>query len=394
MLIKNARLVDANGEMYGDICIENGTISSIGKELFGEGPVIDANGRTVLPAFIDLHCHFRTPGYEYKEDIMSGSRSAAAGGYTFVNCMANTNPVCSNGALANEIMAKAKEINTCDVNQVVSLTKNMDGQTLDHLETLPDNIRIISDDGCGVQSAAVMVKAMQIAARKGLLIMSHAEDKELSPTDYRLAENVETVRNLYIASTTRARLHMSHVSTSESLKAVALAKQAKINVTCEVTPHHLFFYDNDYKVNPPIRSKEDVDCIIDLIKKNIVDAIATDHAPHTDADKLNGAAGMVGLETAFGACYTKLCIENDLPLSTLSRMMSANPAKLLGLNKGLLRPGYDGDIVIVDTSKTYVVHKEQFHGKSQNTLFDGIELTGKVELTAKSGEITFVTERK
>ncbi|MEG2659523.1 MAG: dihydroorotase [Oscillospiraceae bacterium] len=389
MLIKNALLVDANGSFSGDISIENGIITAIGNSLEGTAPIIDAKGSTVMPSFIDMHCHFRTPGFEHKEDILSGSRAAAHGGYTFVNCMANTKPVCSSAAIADSVMEKAKEINICDVNQCVSITENLDGKTTEHLKALPPHIRFISDDGCGVQDSLVMLNAMEIAAKKGLTILSHAEDKSLSPVDYRLAEDLETLRNLHLAKSTGARLHMCHVSTIGSLAAIQNARRCGLKVTFEVTPHHIWFAKGDYRVNPPIRTENDVNALIAAMKNGEVDAIATDHAPHTAEDKANGAPGMVGLETAFGVCYTKLCLENDMPLSLLSRMMSAAPAAILRLNKGYLRPGYDGDIVMVNTTLPYTVHKEDFYSKGRNTPWDGAELQGKIELTVKQGEITY-----
>ena len=210
MLICNAVLTDADGARPGDVRIENGVITAVGEGLSAGGDtVLDAGGRTLLPAFIDLHCHFRTPGFEYKEDIDSGSRAAARGGYTFVNCMANTRPVCSSAAIAQSIMDDARRIGLCDVNQCVSITKDFDGKTTGHLRALPRNIRFISEDGKGVRESRVMYEAMRIAAEKGLTVMSHAEDMDLSALDYRLAENLETARNLYLAQSTGARLFLA-----------------------------------------------------------------------------------------------------------------------------------------------------------------------------------------
>ena len=187
MLICNAVLTDADGARPGDVRIENGVITAVGEGLSAGGDtVLDAGGRTLLPAFIDLHCHFRTPGFEYKEDIDSGSRAAARGGYMFVNCKANTRPVCSSAAIAQSIMDDARRIGLCDVNQCVSITKDFDGKTTGHLRALPRNIRFISEDGKGVRESRVMYEAMRIAAEKGLTVMSHAEDMDLSALDYRL----------------------------------------------------------------------------------------------------------------------------------------------------------------------------------------------------------------
>lgn len=260
------------------------------------------------------------------------------------------------------------------------------------MKALPKNLRFISEDGKGVRESKVMYDAMVIAAAKGLTVMSHAEDMDLSALDYRLAENLETARNLYLAQSTGAKLHLCHVSTKEAMEDIAAAKRRGVAVTCEVTPHHLWFSHTDYRVNPPIREEDDVEALIAAIEAGQVDAIATDHAPHSEEDKAAGAPGMVGLETAFSVCYTKLCRERGLPLELLSRLMSKGPAGILGLNKGLLAPGYDGDVVLVDLAHPYTVRKEEFAGKSKNTPYDGLTLSGKVKATVKQGVVTYKEE--
>lgn len=393
MLLRQVKLVDAGGEQEGDLLLENGAIRAIGPALCApEGcEVVDCHGLTAMPALIDLHCHFRTPGFEYKEDITSGSRAAARGGYTYVTCMANTKPVCSSAALAQNVMDEAARVGLVEVNQCVSITQDFDGRSCGHLAALPPSIRCISEDGHGVQNNYVMWWAMRTAAEKGLIVMSHAEDRDISPVDYRLAENIETARNLLLAEYTGARLHMCHVSTKEAIAEVAAAKRRGAHVTCEVTPHHLWFSQDTcrYRVNPPLRPKEDVEALLAAVAAGEVDAIATDHAPHTEAEKEKGAPGMVGLETAFSVCYTKLCRERGLPLSLLSRLMSRGPAELLGLNKGLLKPGLDADITLVAPDACYVVDKYQFAGKSRNTPFHNVPLYGPVKATIKAGRFTY-----
>lgn len=394
MLIQNAVLTDAAGTRRADVRITGGKISEIGPELAAaaDEAVLDAAGLAVLPAFVDLHAHFRTPGYEDKETIETGCRAAARGGYTFVNCMANTKPVCSSAAMAQSLMDDAARLGICDINQCVSITRDFDGKTVGHLKALPKNIRFISEDGKGVRESKVMYDAMVIAAAKGLTVLSHAEDMDLSARDYRLAENLETARNLYLAASTGARLHLCHVSTKEAIEDIATAKRRGVAVTCEVTPHHLWFAGTDYRVNPPIREQADVAALVAAIEAGVVDAIATDHAPHTPADKAGGAPGMVGLETAFSVCYTKLCRECGLPLETLSRLLSKGPAEILGLHKGLLAEGYDGDVVLADLAHPYTVRKEDFAGKSKNTPFDGLVLYGKIKATVKQGVVTYQEE--
>ena len=281
-------------------------------------------------------------------------------------------------------------------NKDIKSPKDFDGKTLDHLLTLPEDIKFITEDGNGVMNNAVMARAFAIATERGLTIMSHAEDREISPWDYRLAENIETVRNCHLAEYYGTRLHMCHVSTRESVDAVRMSRMRGARVSCEVTPHHLWFDDSrlTYRVNPPIRKADDVTALIDAIKDGTVTCIGTDHAPHTAEEKEKGAAGMVGLETAFGVCYTKLCREQRLPLEMLSFLMSAGPAAVLGLadRKGMLEPGYDADIVLVDLDHMYEVHADELHSKSKNCPYDGALLYGKVVTTIKGGKVTFQIE--
>ena len=393
MLIRNAK--DTAGKPI-EVWLRGDKIAAIGQGLVvpeGED-VLDAKGRTILPAFIDTHCHWRTPGFEYKEDIATGSAAAAAGGYTFVNLMPNTKPVCSTPEIAHAVEAEAKRIGLCDANQTVSITRDFDGKTIDHLLTLPEDIKFITEDGNGVMNNAVMARVFAIATEHGLTVMSHAEDREISPWDYRLAENIETVRNCHLAEYYGTRLHMCHVSTRGAIEAIQMAKLRGAPVTCEVTPHHLWFTNDtcDYRVNPPIRTADDVQALIDAIRSGVVDAIATDHAPHSEEDKLKGMAGMVGSETAFGVCYTKLCKEEGLPLELLSHLMSTRPAEILGLAKGQLEPGYDADFVLVDLDTPYTVDKNKLHSKSHNCPFDGAQLYGRVCATVKGGELTYQAE--
>ena len=270
MLLVNA--VNTEGRPL-EIFVKDGRIAAVGQELealAGENEtVIDAGGLTVLPAFVDLHCHWRTPGFEYKEDIETGSRAAAAGGYTFVNLMPNTKPVCSSAAQAFMVEQKAAEVGLCDVNQTVSITENFDGVSIDHLKTLPAGVKFITEDGHGVQDNATMAKAFAICTQKDITVMSHAEDMEISPWDYRLAEDIETVRNCWLSEYYQTKLHMCHVSTRGALDAIQMAKLRGAPVTCEVTPHHLWFTNDtcDYRVNPPIRTADDVQALVDTQKQ-------------------------------------------------------------------------------------------------------------------------------
>ena len=394
LLIKNANMIDAYESFYGDILIIDGIITEIGKEINKDGiDIIDAKGLTLMPSFIDTHAHFRDPGLTYKEDMESGSRAAAKGGYTGVCLMGNTNPICSTKEVVEYVRNKAKEVGLIDVHQCVSITENFGGKSIEHLNAFDDDKELvaITDDGVGVMDSSIMMKAMEKAKENNWIVMSHAEDKTFSKIDMRIAEDLMTIRDLYLAKVTKARLHMAHVSTIESIEAIRRAKKEGANVTCEVTPHHigLTTEESNYRVNPPIRKKEDVNAIIEGIKDGTVDCIGTDHAPHTEEDKAKGAPGMVGLETAFSICYTELVRKNGISINKLSELMSINPAKILGMNKGSITIGKDGDLVLVDLNKEIIIDKDKFASKGKNTPFHGRKYFGEVVMTIKGGNIIY-----
>ena len=392
LLIKNARIIDVTQDFIGDIYIKSGLIEEIGKEIKKDNiEVFDCKGKVLMPAFIDTHAHFRDPGLTWKEDIETGSRAALKGGYTGVCLMANTNPICSSREILEYVRNKSKELNLIDIHQCLSVTKNFDGITLSHLEQLADDdeIKAISDDGVGVSNSNTMLEAMKIAEKNNWVIMSHAESSEFSKVDMRIAENMMTLRDVELAKLTKVRLHMCHVSTKEAIKYIIDGKMSGANITLEITPHHIGLTRdiNDYRVNPPIREKEDVDTIIEAIKLGMVDTIGTDHAPHTEEEKKKGSPGMVGIETAFSICYTKLVKENNISLNKLSELMSYNPAKLLDMNKGKISVGIDGDFVLIDTDKKVKINPKEFASKGRNTPFDGMEFYGEVLATIKGGVI-------
>ena len=394
LLIKNANVIDAYESFYGDILIIDGIITEIGKEINKDGiDIIDAKGLTLMPSFIDTHAHFRDPGLTYKEDMESGSRAAAKGGYTGVCLMGNTNPICSTKEVVEYVRNKAKEVGLIDIHQCVSITENFGGKSIEHLNAFDDDKELvaITDDGVGVMDSSVMMKAMEKAKKNNWIVMSHAEDKTFSKIDMRIAEDLMTIRDLYLAKVTKARLHMAHVSTIDSIEAIRRAKKEGANVTCEVTPHHigLTIEESNYRVNPPIREKADVKAIIEGIKDGTVDCIGTDHAPHTEEDKEKGAPGMVGIETAFSICYTELVKKNGISVNKLSELMSRNPANILGMNKGSITIGKDGDLVLVDLNKEVVINKDKFASKGKNTPFDGKKYFGEVVMTIKSGKVIY-----
>lgn len=394
LLIKNANIIDAYENFNGDILIIDGKISEIGKEINKtEVETIDAKGLTLMPAFIDTHAHFREPGLTHKEDIESGSKAAAKGGYTGVCLMGNTNPICSTRDVVEYVRNRAKEVGLVDIHQCVSITENFGGKSIEHLNAFEDDSELvaITDDGVGVMDSSIMMKAMEKAKENNWIVMSHAEDKTFSKIDMRIAEDLMTIRDLYLAKVTKARLHMAHVSTIESITAIRRAKKEGANVTCEVTPHHigLTTEESNYRVNPPIREKDDVKAIIEGIKDGTVDCIGTDHAPHTQEDKEKGAPGMVGLETAFSICYTELVKKYGITINKLSELMSRNPANILGMNKGSITIGKDGDLVLVDLNKEVIIDKDKFVSKGKNTPFHGRKYFGEVVMTIKAGKVIY-----
>ena len=394
LLIKNSNSIDAYESFNGDILIIDGIISEIGKEINRDGiEVIDAKGLTLMPSFIDTHAHFRDPGLTHKEDMESGSKAAAKGGYTGVCLMGNTNPICSSKEVVEYVRNRAKEVGLIDVHQCVSITENFGGKSIDHLNAFDDDKELvaITDDGVGVMDSSIMMKAMEKAKENNWIVMSHSEDKTFSKIDMRIAEDLMTIRDLYLAKVTGARLHMAHVSTVEAIDAIRRTKSEGANVTCEVTPHHIGLTTeiSNYRVNPPIREQEDVNAIVAGIKDGTVDCIGTDHAPHTEEDKQKGAPGMVGLETAFSICYTELVKNHGVSINKLSELMSKNPANILGMNKGTITVGKEGDLVLVDLNKEVVIDKETFLSKGKNTPFQGREYYGEVITTIKAGKVIY-----
>lgn len=393
LLIKNVNLIDESNNFFGDIYIEKGVIKELGTELNKECETLDGKGLVLMPAFIDTHAHFRDPGFEYKEDIESGSKAAVRGGYTTVTLMPNTKPVCSSKEVLDYVVNKGKEVGLVDLYQTVSITKNLSGEEINHLREFEGNpnVKAITDDGKGVSDSKIMMEAMKIAKENNWIVMSHAESPEFSRVDMRLAENMMTWRDITLAKFVDCRLHMSHVSTKEAMKYIIEGKNDGVKVTCEITPHHLALNNkiSNYRVNPPIREEEDVNFLIKAIKMNYVDCIGTDHAPHSKEDKEKGAPGMIGIEQAFSICYTKLVKENHISLNKLSQLMSGNAAKLLNINKGKLQPGFLGDLVLIDLNKKRIFKEEDIVSRSKNTPFNGMEFYGDVVVTIKNGKIVY-----
>jgi len=354
--------------------------------------IIDCKNLALLPSFVDMHVHFRDPGFTYKEDLETGSHSALAGGYTSVLLMGNTKPTVSSPEIYNDIIKRGKDLDLIDIEQVYTITKNFDGKTLDHLESMPESVKYISDDGHGVNDDMVMYKAMQKAKNLNVTMTLHEEVAEVSDFDYEIAEDAMTIRDCYYAYKLNCPVHFSHVSTKGAITAIKYFKDLGAPITCEVTPHHLLLADKgreEVKVNPPIRSKEDRKTLIEMIKNGTVDAISTDHAPHSKEDKEKGAPGFIGIETAFSTCYEVLVKSGEISLNDLVRIMSTNPARLLGLNKGKIEVGFEADFTLIDLDESYIYKEEDIKSKSKNSLLIGQELYGKVKKVYKKGVLKY-----
>lgn len=393
LTIKNIRIVDDTQDFVGDINVENGKIVAVGQDLPCGDDVLDFSGKSyvLVPSFTDLHTHFRDPGFTYKEDLETGSRAALHGGYTAVNLMPNTRPICCILDRVKEVESRAQALDLITVNQTLSMTKDLAGEEFSHLATLEkQEVLFVTDDGKGVNNDEVMKYIFEICRDREITIMQHAEDSRFSKTDMREAENRMTFRDIELFSKIGGHLHFCHVSTKEAIAAIAQAQAQGMNVTCEVTPHHLFSTGDEaahYRVNPPLREPDDIDALISAIQQDVVCAIATDHAPHSDEDKANGSPGMIGIEQAFALCYTSLVKSGKINLQKLISIMSTQPSQMMKLNKGKIAVGLDADFAIVEIDTPYILSREDILSKSKNTPFIGREVYGKILKTIRLGKV-------
>lgn len=264
IVIENVRVVDENKDFYGSVYIVDGKIEDFGENIrVDKAEVINGGGRVLMPSFIDMHCHFRDPGFTYKEDLESGSRAALRGGYTYVNLMGNTKPITTSMETINYVLDKARDLDLIGIHQVMSITRDFDGRDISHLDQMTEDVRVISDDGKGIVSNETMFKALKKAKELDRVIMVHPEDPQISYLNSRLSENIMTFRDLALNEYVDAKLHIAHISTKEIVGYLRDSKKKGIRSTCEVAPHHFALYDNDYKVSPRIREKEDCEAIIE-----------------------------------------------------------------------------------------------------------------------------------
>lgn len=417
LLIKGGRVVDPSQSLdkKTDILIENGKVTKIGGTLRAE-KVIDANNCVVLPGFVDLHVHLRQPGREDEETVKSGQRAAIAGGVTTICCMPNTQPVTDEESIV-EYIIKEQDKNFADVFPVGAITKGLKGNELAEMGSMARAGAVaFSDDGECVMDSSVMLKACLYSKAVDRPLIVHAEDKSLTAdaqmheglksTELGLkgapsiAEEFIVARDIMIASYTGARIHFAHVSTAGSVDLVRKAKEKKLNITAEVTPHHLVLddgylegYDSNYKVNPPLRGIEDKEALIEGLLDGTIDAIATDHAPHSLDEKEKEFAyapsGIIGLETLAGIIFGKLVAEGKVSIGKAVAKLTEGPAAVLGLNKGTLKEGSNADVVILDLNKETEIRPEKFMSLSRNMPYGGWKVKASVEAVIKNGKLVY-----
>jgi len=420
LLIKGGRVIDPSQGLDGvlDVVVEGGLVKEIGKGLAAPAgaEVVDAAGKYVLPGLIDMHVHLRDPGLEYKEDIVSGTAAAVAGGFTSVCCMPNTKPVIDNKAVATYIITRAKAAGFCNVYPIGTITQGMGGERLSEMGELKESGCVaVSDDGRPVKSAELMRRALQYAKGIGIPVISHAEELELvgegtmnegfTSTELglkgipRVAEDIATARDVMLAEYTDSPLHIAHVSTSGSARIIREAKARGVKVTCETAPHYFTLtddavrgYNTNAKMNPPLREAADVAAIKAGLKDGTIDCIATDHAPHhldeKDLEFNEALNGIVGLETSLPISLA-LVADGTLTLPALVEKMSCRPAAILGLDRGTLKAGAVADITVVDPDREWQLTADSLASKSKNSPWLGKTMKGAAACTIVGGKVVY-----
>ena len=419
ILIRNGRIVDPANQIdaTGDLLIRDGKIDRISNRIETEASqTIDATRLIVTPGLIDMHVHLREPGFEHKETIASGTRAAAAGGFTSVACMANTNPVADSPDVIKLIRSQARKDGATDVYPIGSITKNLDGEVLTDVAALLEAGAVgLSDDGKTVMDAGLMRDALALSAKHTFPVMVHCQEHNLDvgtvmnlgETSHRLnlpgspnaAEDIIVARDIMLAELTGGHLHVLHVSTAGAVDLVRWGKRRGVNVTAEAMPHHFTLTDaaieehgTNAKMHPPLRTQTDVDAIIEGIKDGTLDAIATDHAPHAPFEKAEGMLeappGIIGSETCVPLVFDRLIHRDHLTLSEAIAKMTCIPAKILHIDRGTLSTGAVADVTLIDSEKVATVDVTQSPSKSRNTPFDGWKLKGWPVMTIRDGIVT------
>lgn len=418
LLVRNGRVLDpANRfDRKADVLIEDGRIAAVGSGLEAiDAELLEASGKVVLPGLIDLHVHLREPGFEYKETIETGTAAAAAGGFTAVAAMANTHPPNDSAAVTDFIRRRAAEVGKVRVYPIGAVTKGMEGKELTEFgELVASGAVAVSDDGRPVEDPGLLRRALEYASLFDIPIIEHCETPALHPGGVMnegywstvlglrgiptASEAIAVQRDISLVEMTGAKLHIAHLSTRQSLDAVREAKRRGLPVSCEVTPHHLLLtdeavreYDANAKMKPPLCSEEDRQALLEGLADGTVDAIATDHAPHHADEKCvefdQAPFGVVGLETALPACLDRLVGKDVISLARLVELLSTNPARILGLDKGALSVGSEADLTVVDLERPFTVDPSAFRSKGRNTPFAGWSLRGQAVATIVQGEI-------
>jgi dihydroorotase len=423
LLITGGRVIDpaSGGNGRADVLIRDGRIEAVGTGFeVNDVTVLHADGAIVAPGFIDMHVHLREPGFEHAETIESGAKAAAAGGFTTICCMPNTSPVNDSAMVTSYIIQRAKQIARVNVRPIGAITKGSLGDELAAIGSMHEaGIVAISDDGRPVMNARVIRRAMELALALDIPVIEHCEDLNLSAggdmhegiESVRLglrgipgsAEDVMVARDLLLAELTGVRYHVAHLSTSRSMAMVAFAKTRGIRVTCEVTPHHfaltdheLESYDSNYKMKPPLRCQHDVDAVIEGIVSGVVDAIATDHAPHPGSEKMQEFErcpfGITGLETAIGLSLAELVHKDKITLMRFVELFTTGPANVLKLDRGTLAPGAPADVTIFDLHREWTYDVQESYSKSRNSPFHGRRFKGGPLATIVGGEIVWTRD--
>ncbi|MDD3776280.1 MAG: dihydroorotase [Actinomycetota bacterium] len=422
ILVKNAEVIDPyrNKKFKSDIFISKGLIAEVADSIESSGKVriIEAKGLTVSPSLIDMHVHLRDPGDDREEDIISGIKSALAGGFTTIACMPNTMPALDCPYLVKYIASQAK-INDFNLLPVAAMTKGLEGKEITEMGLLlGSGAAAFSDDGKCVQDSRLMFEIMRYAQQLKALLILHEEDYQFSAEGLvhegyyankyglegisALSEELVIARDLMLAAKTGARIHITHVSTAGTVEMIREAKMNKIQVTCDVTPHHLYFehsslgsFNPNLKVKPPLRGPEDREALIEGVKDGTIDAIASDHAPHLNAEKnttmKDAAFGVIGMETSFKAAYSKLCAEQKMDLLDLLKLYTSGPSSILGLDPVPIETGIAANLVVIDTKKEGKVGPN-FYSKSNNCPFIGHNLKGEVLYTINNGNLSYIRE--